>query len=156
GRPDVGDFREALPGVQIELEEHLSESASLPGRALVQRLLSKPSKHLQVFRSCAYQLASYGVAQPFAEELLGVVLRCTLRGDPTVCSWGARGSAARPALLRLRADLDAVRAAVRNALTAAQSAAVREARLAVLDRLRCRLQKREAEAEPAPRQGPPP
>jgi hypothetical protein len=149
GRPDVGDFREALPGIQIELEDQLHESAPLPGRALVQRLLSRPSKHLQVFHSYAQQLTAYGVAQPFAEELLGVVLRATLRGDPGAFYLTDRGADARPALRRLRADLDAVRTAVGNALTAAQAAAVREARLAVLDRLRCRLQKRAAEDEPA-------
>jgi hypothetical protein len=148
GRPDVGDFRDALASVQIELEDHLHDWAALPNRALVQRLLSKPSKHLQVFHAYAHGLASYGVAQPLAEELLGVVLRATLRGDPRVFYLADRGGDARPALRRLRADLDAVRGAVANALAAAQAAAVREARLAVLDGLRGRLQGRAAPAGP--------
>src|SRR5262249_18720953 len=71
GRPDVSDFREALPSIQIELEEHLRERPCLPGRALVQQLLSKPSKHLRVFHAHARRLETYGVAQPLAEELLG-------------------------------------------------------------------------------------
>jgi hypothetical protein len=139
GRPDIGDFRDALASVQIELEDQLHECAVLPSRALVQRLLGKPSKHLQVFHAYAHRLTAYGVAQPLAEELLGVVLRATLRGDPRVFYLADRGADARPALRRLRADLDAVRGAVANTLAAAQAAAVREARLAVLDQLRSRL-----------------
>jgi hypothetical protein len=146
---DVGDFREALPGVQIELEEHLQDHSSLPSRALVQRLLSKPSKHLQVFHAYARRLESFGIAQPFAEELLGVVLRATLRGSSPIFYLSNRGADARPALRRLRADLDAVRNAIRNALTAAQAAAVREARLAVLDQLRGLLQGRVVETAPS-------
>jgi serine/threonine protein kinase len=145
GRPDVADFREALPSVQIELEDSLREPTPLPGRALVRQLLSKTSKHLQVFHAYAHRLSVYGIAQPLAEELLGIVLRATLRGDPRVFYLTDRGADARPALRRLRSDLDAVRGAVRNALTAAQAAAVREARLVVLDRLRARLLKRAGE-----------
>jgi hypothetical protein len=154
GRPDVGDFRDALPSVQIELEEQLHEWAPLPSRALVQRLLSKPSKHLQVFHSYAHRLAAYGVAQPLAEELLGVVLRATLRGDPRVFYLADRGADARPALRRLRADLDAVRGAVASTLAAAQAAAVREARLAVLDQLRSRLQRQAVQPDRPARPGP--
>jgi hypothetical protein len=155
GRPDVGDFRDALPSVQIELEDLAHDGAPLPNRALVQRLLNKPSKHLQVFHSYAHRLAAYGVAQPLAEELLGVVLRATLRGHPGISYLADRGADARPALWRLRADLEAVRGAVANTLAVAQAAAVREARLAVLDRLRSRLQGREAQAGPAGRLDPP-
>lgn len=154
GRPDIGDFRDALSSVQIELEDHLHDWSELPSRALVQRLLSKPSKHLQVFHSYAHRLAAYGVAQPLAEELLGVALRATLRGDPRLFYLTDRGADARPALRRLRADLDAVRGAVANALTSAQAAAVRQERLAVLDRLRGRLQKRAAHAGPPPHPDP--
>src|SRR5262249_61889508 len=64
GHPDVGDFREALPAVQIELEELLHERTPLPGRALVQRLLGERSKHLHAFHTYAHRLADYGVAQP--------------------------------------------------------------------------------------------
>jgi hypothetical protein len=148
GRPNVGDFREALASVQIELEEHLDERPGLPGRALVQQLLAKPSKHLQVFHAHAHRLEAYGVAQPLAEELLGIVLRATLRGDPRPFYLRDRGGDARAAMKRLRADLDAVRGALRNALTAAQAAAVRDARLAVLDRLRGELQGRTSESWP--------
>jgi serine/threonine protein kinase len=151
GRPDVGDFRDALPSVQIELEDQLDEWVNLPSRALVQRLLSKPSKHLQVFHTYAHRLAPYGIAQPLAEELLGVVLRATLRGDPRVFYLSDRGADARPALRRLRADLDAVRGAVASTLAAAQASAVREARLQVLDQLRGRLQERPMPAGPPPR-----
>lgn len=154
GHPDVSDFREALPGMQIELEEHLRERTPLPGRALVQRLLGERSKHLQVFHTYAHRLACYGVAQPLAEELLGVVLRATLRGDPPVCYLTDRGADARAALTRLRADLDAVRDALGHALAAAQAAAVREARLAVLDRLRGRLHGQPLEGVPLPRSNP--
>src|SRR5207248_4735748 len=87
-------------------------------------------------------------------ELLGVVLRATLRGDPRVFYLADRGADARPALRRLRRDLDAVRGALGNALTAAQSAAVGEARLAVLDRLRARPLNRAAGAGPPPRPDP--
>jgi hypothetical protein len=139
GHPDVGDFREALPAVQIELEEHLHERAPLPGRALVQRLLGERSRHLHVFHTYAHRLACYGVAQPLAEELLGVALRATVRGDTRVFYLPDRGGDAGAAMTRLRADLDAVRAALRHTLTAAQAAAVRESRVAVLDRLRGRL-----------------
>src|SRR5262249_19751809 len=154
GRPDVGDFRDALPSVQIELEDQLDEWVNLPSRALVQRLLCKPSKHLQVFHTYAHRLAPYGIAQPLAEELLGVVLRATLRGDPRVFYLSDRGADARPALRRLRADLDAVRGAVASTLADAQAAAVREARLLVLDRLRSRLQKQSAQPDPAARPDP--
>jgi serine/threonine protein kinase len=150
GHPDVSDFREALPGVQIELEDPLREQPHLPSRALVQRLLAKPSKHLQVFHSYAHRLASFGVAQSLAEELLGVALRATLRGDPRVFYLTDRGADARAALGRLRADLDAVRGALGSALTAAQAAVVREARLAVLEQLRGRLHDRPAEPRPLP------
>jgi hypothetical protein len=143
GRPDVADFREALPSVQIELEDYARAPTPLPSRALVQQLLGKPSKHLQVFHAYDRRLSVYGIAQPLAEELLGLVLRATLRGDPRVFYLTDRGADARPTLRRLRADLDAVRGAVRNALSAAQAAAVREARLGVLDRLRARLLKSE-------------
>jgi hypothetical protein len=146
GRPDVGDFREALPAVQIELEDLLRDAPPLPGRALVQRLAMRPSKHLQVFRAHAHRLADYGVAQPLAEELLGVVLRATVRVDSEVFYLRDRGADARPALRRLREDLDAVRSAVRNAFTTAWAAAVRDGRLAVLDQLRGRLQQRSAES----------
>jgi hypothetical protein len=105
----------------------------------VQRLLGERSKHLHVFHSYAHGLARYGVAQPLAEELLGVVLRATLRGDPPVFYQTDRGADARPALRRLRGDVDAVRGALRHALTAAEAVAVHESRLAVLDRLRGRL-----------------
>jgi hypothetical protein len=139
GRPDVGDFREALPGVQIELEEHLRDEGPLPSRALVQRLLSLPSKHLHVFHAYAQRLGDYGVAQPLAEELLGMVLRATLRGDSRVYYLRDRGADARPAMQRLRADLDAIRNAARNAFTTAWAAAVRDSRLVVLDRLRAMM-----------------
>jgi serine/threonine protein kinase len=148
GRPEVGDFREALAGVFIELEELLRERPHLPSRALVQRLLSKSSKHLQVFHSYAHRLASYGVAQPLAEELLGIALRATLRGDSSAFYLADRGGDARDALRRLRTDLDAVRSALRSALTAAQAAVVREARLAVLDHLRGRLHDRATDMRP--------
>jgi hypothetical protein len=154
GRPDVGDFRDALPSVQIELEDPSQQWAGLPSRALVQRLLSKPSKHLQVFHSYAHRLSAYGVARPLAEELLGVVLRATLRGDPSVFYLADRGADARPALRGLRADLDAVRGAVANTLAAAQAAAVREARLAVLDQLRSRLQRQTVPPDPPARPDP--
>src|SRR5262249_16998470 len=154
GRPDVGDFRDALASVQIELEEQLHEWARLPGRALVQRLLSKSSKHLQVFHSYAHRLAVYGVAQPLAEELLGIVLRTTLRGDPQVFYVADRGGDARPALRRLRAARGAVRGPGANTLAAAQAVAVRELRLAVLDRLRGRLQQRAVQTGQAARPGP--
>jgi serine/threonine protein kinase len=151
GRPDVAAFREVLPSVQIELEDYLREPAPLPGRALVRQLLSKPSKHLQAFHAYADRLSAFGIAQPLAEELLGVVLRATLRGDPRVFYSAGRGADARPALRRLRGDLDAVRGAAANALTTAQAAAVREARLVVLDRLRARLLSRPGEPGPLPR-----
>jgi serine/threonine protein kinase len=154
GRPDVGDFRDALPSVQIELEDASHEGTPLPNRALVQRLLNKPSKHLQVFHSYAHRLAAYGVAQPLAEELLGMVLRATLRGHAGISYLADRGADARPALRRLRADLDAVRGAIANTLAVAQAAAVREARLAVLDRLRSRLQGRAVHIGPATRLDP--
>src|SRR5262249_10305340 len=86
----------------------------------------------------AHRLASYGTAQPLAEELLGVVLRATLRGDPRAFYLADRGADARPALARLRADLEAVRGAAANALASAQAAAVREAPLEVLERRRGR------------------
>jgi Protein kinase domain len=146
GHPDVGDFREALPAVQIELEDLVRERPSLPSRALVQWLLGKSSKHLQVFHLYAHRLVAYGVVQPLAEELLGMVLRATLRGDPPVFYLTDRGADARPALRRLRRDLDAVRHALWGALTAAQAAAVRESRLVVLDRLRARLKNQPVEA----------
>jgi hypothetical protein len=154
GHPEVGDFREALPGVQIELEEHLRGSLALPSRALVQQLLAEPSKHLHVFHAYAHRLAAFGVAQPLAEELLGLVLRATLRGDPRVFYLADRGGDARTALERFRADLDAVQGALRNALTAAQAVGVREARLAVLDQLRGRLQGRPVDTLPLPRMSP--
>jgi serine/threonine protein kinase len=144
GQPDVGDFREALPGVHIELEDLLAEGVPLPGRALVQKLLGNTSKHLQVFHAHAQQLASFGVAQPLAEELLGIVLRATLRGDSRVFYLTDRGADARAALKRLRTDLDAVRSALRSSLVAAQAATVREARLSVLDQLRSRFLNRPA------------
>src|SRR5262249_38896257 len=154
GRPEVGDFREALAGVFIELEEPVREQPHLPSRALVQRLLSKSSKHLQVFHSYAHKLACYGVAQPFAEELLGIALRAALRGDSPAYYLADRGSDARTALRRLRADLDAVRSALRGTLTAAQAAVVREERLAVLDHLRGRLHGRASDARPLLRSDP--
>src|SRR5262249_253986 len=104
--PDVSAFREALVSVQIELEESLRDQVPLTGRALVQRLLSKSSKHLQVFHVYARRLEAYGVAQPLAEELLGIVLRATLRGDPHVFYLTDRGDDARTALQCLRTDLD--------------------------------------------------
>jgi hypothetical protein len=139
GSPDVSAFREALPSVQIELEEQLGGERALPGRALVQRLLLQSSKHLQVFQSYAHRLTVYGVSQPLAEELLGIVLRATLRGDPQVLYLPHRGADARPAFERLRQDIDAVRRALRNALAAAQAAAVQQNRVAVLQQLRARL-----------------
>lgn len=154
GRPDVADFRDALASVQIELEDSLREPTLLPGRALVRHLLSKTSKHLQVFHAYAHRLSVYGIAQPLAEELLGMVLRATLRGDPRLFYLTDRGADARPALRRLRRDLDAVRGAVRNALTAARAAAVREARLATLDRLRAHLLQRGNERIFLPRSDP--
>jgi hypothetical protein len=150
GSPDVGDFREALPSIQIELEEHLHARATLPGRALVQQLLGEQSKHLHVFHAYAHRLAAYGVAQPLAEELLGIVLRATLRGPLRAFYLSDRGADARPALRRLRDDLDAVRAALRNALTAAEAAVVRDTRLTVLHQLRARLHNGPAGA-PLPR-----
>jgi serine/threonine protein kinase len=154
GRPEVSDFREALAGMFIELEEPLREQPHLPSRGLVQRLLSKSSKHLQVFHSYAHRLACYGVAQPFSEELLGIALRATLRGDSPAYYLADRGSDARTALRRLRADLDAVRSALRGTLTAAQAAVVREERLAVLDRLRGRLHGRASDTRPLLRSDP--
>jgi serine/threonine protein kinase len=151
GQPEVGDFREALPSVAIELEDLLHDVVSLPGRALVQRLLNNPSKHLQVFHTYAQRLAAFGVAQPLAEELLGIVLRATLRGEPQVFYLTDRGADARVALGRLRADLDAVRGALRNTLIAAQATAVQESRLAVLDQLHGRLHNRQVQTSPLER-----
>jgi hypothetical protein len=91
------------------------------------------------------------VAQPLAEELLGIVLRATLRGERRAYYLSDRGGDARTAMKRLRADLDAVRGALRNALTAAQAAAVRETRLGVLDQLRGELQGRGGDGSPRPR-----
>src|SRR5262249_33092419 len=93
----------------------------------------------------------FGVAQPLAEELMGLVLRATLRGDPRIFYLADRGGDARIAMRRFRADLDAARVALRNALATAQAVAVREARLTVVDQLRATLQGRYAEAEPVPR-----
>jgi serine/threonine protein kinase len=152
GQPDVGDFREALPGVQIELEEQLRGQPLLPSRALVHQLLGEPSKHLHVFHSYAHRLAKFGVAQPLAEELLGLVLRAVLRGDTGVFYLADRGADARPALRRFRTDLDAVRNALHNALSAAQAAGIQEARLAALDQFRGRLQGRSSAIKPTPRQ----
>jgi hypothetical protein len=140
GNPDVGDFRETLPAVQIELEEKLRNRPRLPGRALVHLLLDRPSKHLQIFHAYAQRLAAFGIGQPFADELLGLVLRATLRGDPQFYYLPNRGGVAREALRRLRDDLDAIRGGLRNTLTMAEALAVRERRLAVLDQLRARLQ----------------
>jgi hypothetical protein len=56
---------------------------------------------------------------------------------------------------RLRRDLDAVRQALGSALIAAQAAAVRETRLAVLDQLRARLKNLPVEANHAPPQSAP-
>jgi hypothetical protein len=153
GHPDVGDFREALPGLQIELEEHLRGRPLLPSRALVQQLLSEPSKHLQVFHSYAQRLGCFGVAQPLAEELLGLVLRATLRGDTRVFYLADRGGDAMAAMRRFRADLDAVRNALGNALTTAQAVGVHEARLAALDQLRGSLQGRLLRTELLARSG---
>jgi hypothetical protein len=154
GHPDVGDFREALPGVQIELEEYLRDRPALPGRALVQLLLRRPSKHLHVFHSYAQRLAAFGVARSLAEELLGLVLRATVRGDPRVFYLVDRGGDGRAAMRRLRADLDAVRTALSHALTTAQAVGVRQARLATLDQLRGGLHDRPIEADPTPRSSP--
>jgi hypothetical protein len=121
GHPDVGDFREALPADQIELEGLVRDRTPLPGRALVQRLVGERSKHLHVFHAYAHRLAVYGVAQPLAEELLGVALWATLRGDPQIFYATDRRADARAAMRRLRADLDAVRGALRHTLTAAQA-----------------------------------
>jgi serine/threonine protein kinase len=151
GHPDVGDFRESLPGVQIELEESLRERPPLPSRAAVQLLLREPSKHLHVFQSYVHRLDVFGAARPLAEELLGLVLRATLRGDPKFFYLADRGSDARIALRRFRSDLDAVMQALRNALTAAQAVGVQEARFVVLDQLRGRLQGRPVEPDPVPR-----
>jgi hypothetical protein len=139
GHPEVGDFREAQPVVQVELEE-ACPGGPLPGRALVHRLLSRPSKHLHVFHAYAQRLADLGVATPLAEELLGLVLRATLRGTGGLYYLPHRGGDARLALYRLRADLDATRLALQSALAMAQAAAVHESRLAVLDQLRALLQ----------------
>jgi serine/threonine protein kinase len=155
GRPDVSDFREALAAVQIELEDFVRERPELPGRALVHWLLGKPSKHLQVFHLYAGQLASCGAVQPLAEELLGMVLRATIRGDVRVFYLADRGADARPAIRRLRRDLEAVRRALASAQTAARSAAVRESRLAALGLLRARLNSRPAEVNGAARAEPP-
>jgi hypothetical protein len=155
GHPDVSDFREALPAVQIELEDFVRERPELPGRALVQWLLGKPSKHLQVFHLYANRLASYGIVQPLAEELLGMVLRATVRGDPRVFYLADRGADARPGMSQLRRDLDAVRSALASARTAAGAAAVRESRLAALDLLRARLNSQSAEVNGAARAEPP-
>jgi hypothetical protein len=150
GHPEVGDFREALSGVQIELEDFVRERPPLPGRALVGWLLAKPSKHLQVFHSYVERLRCYGVARPLAEELLGVVLRATIRGESEVFYLKDRGADARPALKRMRRDVDAVRQALRGALIAAQAAAVRESRLLVLDRMRALLKNQPWEADATP------
>jgi hypothetical protein len=149
--PDVADFREALPGAQIELEEQLRERPAVPARALVHLLLGRPSKHLHVFHAHAHRLAAYGIAQPLAEELLGLVLRATLRGDPRVYYLVDRGGDARVALRRFRSDLDAVRVAVGNALAAAQAGTVRAARLAVLDQLRGQLRDQHVDIAHLPR-----
>src|SRR5262249_26618383 len=84
----------------------------------------------------------------------GVGPRATVGGATRVFYLADRGGDARAAMQRFRADLDAVRTALRNALTAAQAVAVREARLAVLDQLRARLQGRPTEAEPVSRYNP--
>src|SRR5205823_2021731 len=62
-----------------------------------------------------------------------------------------RGADARPALRRLRDDLDAVRAALRYALTAALAAVVCDTRLTVLHQLRARLHNRPAGGRLPPR-----
>jgi hypothetical protein len=154
GQPDVGDFREGLASVQIELEEYLRDRPPLPSRALVQWLLSKQSRHLQVFHAFAHRLSWFGAAQPLAEELLGIALRALLRGDSRSFYLAHRGADARPALRRLRADLEAVRQALGNALTAAQASTVREARLAVLDQLRGRLKNLPVDSGTLPRSDP--
>jgi hypothetical protein len=148
--PDVADFREALPGIQIELEERAPAHSSLPGRALVHSLLVQPSKHLQVFRAYAQRLDAFGAARPLAEELLGLVLRATLRGDSGVYYLPHRGGDAMRAMRQLRSDLDAIRGALRNTLSAAQAVAVREARLSVLDQFRGRLDGRSADPALSP------
>src|SRR5262249_365092 len=81
GRADVGHSRDALASGPIEFEGPPRQQPPLPSRPLVQPPLTKTSKHLQVFHSYAHRLAAYGVAQPLAEELLGIALRATLRGD---------------------------------------------------------------------------
>jgi hypothetical protein len=95
----------------------------LPGRALVAYLTQQQGGYLSSFTDCVSRVRErYPYAGPLAEELLGVVVRATVRGD-RLFYLAHRGDDARPALRRLREDVEAVAAALEQAQAAAASAA---------------------------------
>jgi hypothetical protein len=83
--------------------------------ALVRALLSQPSAEMEAFRRCEESLAVYETSRAGAQELLGMVLLATVRGDPERFYLPNRGSSATRALRMLRADLECVRTGLRDA-----------------------------------------
>jgi hypothetical protein len=114
GDPDVRAYRDEMTGnLQRALQPHLGELRQASGLALVQKLRDLQQPLLQPFYAYIDRLLLPEPARAAALEMLGVVLRATLRGDRQVFYLQDRGGDARKALERYRRDLDAARALLR-------------------------------------------
>lgn len=114
--PDVRGYREAVRNLQVALSEDLKELAQATGQDLVRRLIARKDPHLEPFyehAKCCRLLPE--PARGLALELLGIVLRATLRGDSIVFYLEHRGADCRRALSRLREDVGRVKEQIQQA-----------------------------------------
>ncbi|MEI7687212.1 MAG: protein kinase, partial [Planctomycetota bacterium] len=135
-------YRKEINSLSRVLQPFADRLRKTPGRELVRLLRGKQERNLPNFCAFADRLNSYGSAKLLADELLGIVLRCTLRlpsvraGSEPMTYLGHRGDDAEKGLKRLRRDVDAVRTTLATLEATRRFEAVRTTRKAKLDWLR--------------------
>jgi serine/threonine protein kinase len=135
----VRDYRTLLDPLRKHLAQHASQLGPLPARALVHKVLEPGASQtfLGDFRTKIYAVAVEGLGQvlPLGEELLGLVLRATIRGDLRLFYQEHRSSDAIAALNRLQTDLEPVRRSLRAAQLTASACLERINRLRALPKM---------------------
>jgi hypothetical protein len=135
--PALGrNFRDQLGNiVRTLLDRRLFGETWVSGRELVRWLRLTKAAVLNPFFELERRLDEYGSVRFLAEELLGIALRCALRGASPPCYLPERNADAAAALKRLRFNFERVRRAFRifQAVVSGEAeVAERQRRLAAL------------------------
>ena len=155
GRVELRDVRALLPNLATALRELADARPGIsrtPGRWAVRRLVDRDSNYLRGFYQIVRQLTdAYSKAEYLAEELLGLALRCVVRGVPGWSLCDHRGDWSDQTRRETHCRLDRIREAVENAVLFESSASLQEVRASRLREWRKSVQAVGADASPAGR-----